>query len=237
MDKITIFHIGDQAITLSFPPRINEEDHHRIMAIRDWLLVNTFDGMLDVIVAFNSISLVYDAPVVKKKYNESPFEYVVEKLSQAYHHTGNTFTRKDAKFLRVPVCYDAVFAIDLDFVSAHTKLDIEMIIRIHTEKIYTVWMIGFLPGFPYMGTVDPRIAVPRKQTPQSKVEAGSVGLAGMQTGIYPMNSPGGWQIVGRTPLQLFEKNNESPVLFEPGDTVQFYSISKQEFDNFFPSKI
>jgi inhibitor of KinA len=237
MDKISIFHIGDQAMTLSFPSSINEEDHCRIMAIRDWLLVNSFHGMLDIIVAFNSITLIYDALAIKKHYNESPFEYTAKTLRKAYQQTSHPTPKKDAKFLRIPVCYESVFATDLDFVSAHTKLNAETIIRIHTEKIYTVWMIGFLPGFPYMGAVDSRLVVPRKLSPQAKIEAGSVGLAGMQTGIYPMNSPGGWQIIGKTPLQLFEKNDVPPVLFEPGDTVQFYSIPKQEFENFLLSKI
>ena len=93
-------------------------------------------------------------------------------------------------------------------------------------------MIGFLPGFPYMGETDERLEMPRKQQPRIKVEAGSVGIAGRQTGIYPLTSPGGWQIIGKTPLQLFEKEKDDPVLLQPGDEIEFYSITEDEFTNY-----
>jgi KipI family sensor histidine kinase inhibitor len=111
------------------------------------------------------------------------------------------------------------------------------LIEQHTAKIYRVFMIGFLPGFPYMGIVDPQIALPRLQKPRTRVPAGSVGIAGEQTGIYPVDSPGGWNIIGRTPLQLFNAEKESTVFFQPGDRVKFYPITKSEFENFDSSKV
>ena len=110
------------------------------------------------------------------------------------------------------------------------KISVEEIIHLHASTTYRVYMLGFLPGFAYMGMVDEKIATPRKQFP-APVEAGSIGIAGRQTGIYPLNSPGGWQIIGRTPLKLFDKEKNDPTLFKTGDTVQFYSITKDEFEN------
>jgi len=109
-------------------------------------------------------------------------------------------------------------------------LSIETIIQLHTAKTYRVYMLGFLPGFPYMGTVDNAIATPRKQTPRLTIEAGSVGIAGEQTGIYPFSSPGGWNIIGRTPLKMFDAVREQPSLLQPGDRVQFKSISLSAFE-------
>lgn len=119
---------------------------------------------------------------------------------------------------------------DLDFVAEQHQLSTEEVISIHTSRSYRVFMLGFLPGFPYMGTVDERIATGRRASPRSVVPAGSVGIAGMQTGIYPQSSPGGWQLVGRTPLKIFDAIKASPCLLNPGDLVTFYSINKAEFE-------
>jgi inhibitor of KinA len=238
MNGTSIFNLGDQAVTFSLSSQIREEDHLRIIAIKNWLLTNHFQGLLDVIVASNSITLVYDADTIKQTYSiKSPFDYAANKLREAYQQTAHERTRREANFFRIPVCYEQPFAPDLDFVSTHAGLDKEIVIRFHTEKTYRVWMIGFLPGFPYLGEVDSRIVVPRKTAPRAKVEAGSVGIAGLQTGIYPLDSPGGWQIIGRTPLPLFTKDAMPPVFLEAGDAVRFYSISKEEFESFSPGEL
>ena len=134
--------------------------------------------------------------------------------------------------IKIPVCFAEKYALDIDHISKEKKLPVSEIIRLHTAKKYRIYMIGFLPGFPYMGEVDGRIAMPRKAQPQTKVEAGSVGIAGMQTGIYPLDSPGGWQIIGKTPLQLFNKEKDDPVLLRPGDEIEFYPITEDEFTNY-----
>jgi inhibitor of KinA len=120
-------------------------------------------------------------------------------------------------------------AADLQELASMHKLTIEGIIEIHCSKIYRIYMIGFLPGFAYMGTVDSRIVSPRKSKPRTNVPAGSVGIAGSQTGIYPFDSPGGWQLIGQTPLLLFDPTKENPTLLEPGDQVSFHTISLEEF--------
>jgi len=134
------------------------------------------------------------------------------------------------KVIEIPVCYDKDFGIDLERVAQHTQISIHEIIQIHTSKTYHVYMLGFLPGFAYMGIVDERISTPRLITPRTNVAAGSVGITGSQTGIYPLDSPGGWNILGRTPIQLFNAGKEQPCLLQPGNTVKFISITKAAFD-------
>ncbi len=133
------------------------------------------------------------------------------------------------RLLNIPVCYDQEFAWDIQQLAATKNISVEEVIQIHTARQYKVYMLGFLPGFAYMGEVDEKIATPRKPQPVN-IEAGSVGIAGKQTGIYPLSSPGGWQIIGRTPMKLFNAAEEEPTLLKAGDTVQFYSINKNEFE-------
>ncbi len=129
---------------------------------------------------------------------------------------------------RIPVCYEGEYAPDMQWVARHKGLSTEAIINIHCAKTYRVYMVGFLPGFSYMGTVDPQLELPRKQLPVNVV-AGGVGIAGLQTGIYPLTSPGGWQIIGRTPVKLFDPRLDPPVRLQSGDRVQFYPVSQVEF--------
>ena len=130
--------------------------------------------------------------------------------------------------VRIPVCYDDEFAIDLRWIAEQKNLTREEIVHLHSSRQYRVYMLGFLPGFPYMGEVNEKIVVRRKPEPK-QILAGSVGIAGKQTGIYPLNSPGGWQIIGRTPRKLFDQDALLPVSLNAGDQVEFYPISKEEF--------
>ena len=129
--------------------------------------------------------------------------------------------------LEFPVCYEPEFATDIHAVAAINKISVEEVIALHLSKTYRVYMLGFLPGFSYLGEVDERIATPRKREPVA-VAPGSVGIAGKQTGIYSLASPGGWQIIGRTPVKLFDAYADNPVLLRPGDKVRFFSINKNE---------
>ncbi len=134
------------------------------------------------------------------------------------------------KLVHIPVCYEPSLGPDLELVASEKQLAIEEIIRLHSGRAYRVYMIGFLPGFPYMAAVDDRIVMSRKNKPRAVIPAGSVGLAGLQTGIYPLDSPGGWQIIGRTPVKLFDKDNTNFLRINAGDAVQFYAVSRTEFD-------
>ena len=130
------------------------------------------------------------------------------------------------RVVEVPVVYGGEFGPDLDFVSLHTRLPVEEVIRLHSGGEYPVYMIGFTPGFPYLGGMDGRLASPRLETPRTRIPMGSVGIAGEQTGIYPQESPGGWRIIGRTPLRLFDLQREPPCLLSPGDVVRFVPIER-----------
>jgi inhibitor of KinA len=136
-----------------------------------------------------------------------------------------------SSLVKIPVCYDNEFAPDLQRMAQSKNISADEIVRIHIADTYRVYMLGFLPGFAYLGRLDKKIAMPRKSHP-APVAAGSIGIAGNQTGIYPLASPGGWQIIGRTPLQLFDADRTEPTLLKAGDTVQFYSISKHEFETY-----
>jgi KipI family sensor histidine kinase inhibitor len=128
--------------------------------------------------------------------------------------------------VEIPVVYGGKEGPDLDFVVQHSGLSAEEVVRIHTSREYPVFLMGFTPGFPYLGGMDPAIAAPRLPTPRSRVPAGSVGIAGAQTGVYPLESPGGWRIIGRTPLRLFDPLRAEPFLLAPGDLVRFISIER-----------
>jgi inhibitor of KinA len=138
-------------------------------------------------------------------------------------------TGTPAKVFHIPVCYEEEYGTDLASVAAQKQIPLSVVIDKHTSRTYKVYMIGFLPGFSYMGEVDEQIAVPRKYQPVPVI-AGSVGIAGSQTGIYPLNCPGGWQIIGRTPVKPFDSNALQPVKLHAGDHVQFYAISREEFE-------
>jgi inhibitor of KinA len=224
-----IFPLGDSAITIELGNHIDEALNQQALAIRQWLLTHAFDGLKDCLVGYSSVTVYYDPVVIKKKYQPGTtmYEWVAGQLRQANEEAAQvSFDNKDV--IRIPVCYEAPFAPDLPTLAASKGLSTDEVIQIHSGNIYKVYMIGFLPGFSYMGQVPETIAVARKARPVP-VQAGSVGIAGSQTGVYPLNSPGGWQIIGRTPLPLFNARAEQPVLLNAGDRVQFYAITSNEF--------
>ena len=136
----------------------------------------------------------------------------------------------NAKVVEIPVCYGGEYGPDIEFVAKHNNLSVEEVIKLHTAPQYLVYMIGFCPGFPYLGGMDKRIATPRREVPRVKIPARSIGIAGEQTGGYPISTPGGWQIIGRTPIEMFNpKDEQNPSLLHSGDLVKFYAISEQEY--------
>ena len=188
--------------------------------------------MVEAVPAYSTLTIYYNPLLLRKRVRPGTtvFEWVKEELEEKLKAPVQKNIIAE-RLIRIPVCYEDEFSSDLQQLAAAKNMFADEVIQIHTSSNYKVYMIGFLPGFAYMGEVDEKIAMHRKPQPQN-VLAGSVGIAGKQTGIYPLASPGGWQIIGRTPLKLFDAGREEPVLLKAGDTVQFYSISNHEFKNY-----
>ncbi|HVS96422.1 MAG TPA: 5-oxoprolinase subunit PxpB [Puia sp.] len=240
----TIFPLGDAAVTMDIGDGngIDEQYNIRAVALHDWLQANRFPGILDIIVAYSSVSVLYDPALVQREgaaAQGTVSSFVHRWLGQAWQAvdgTGGFALRTDGRLIRLPVCYETAYAPDMDWVSQRTSLSGEEVVAIHSAGVYRVYMIGFLPGFSYMGRLDRRLQLPRKKQPVNVI-AGGVGIAGLQTGIYPLNSPGGWHIIGRTPVKQFDPAMDPPVRFQTGDYVQFYPVSAEEFARIRASEI
>lgn len=226
-----IFPLGDSALIIDFGNIIDEQINKLVHAVFYELQKDPVPGLVEAVPAYSSLTIYYDVLFIRKKINGSAtaFEWVAEKVKE-YLSRDRIEVQSNGTLIHIPVCYEREYGTDLNFIAMQNKISVEEIIHLHVSVTYRVYMLGFLPGFAYMGLVDEKIATPRKQFP-APVEAGSIGIAGRQTGIYPLNSPGGWQVIGRTPLKLFDKEKNDPTLFKTGDTVQFYSITKDEFEN------
>jgi inhibitor of KinA len=227
-----IFFISDSAATIDFGNIINEQINTNVVTLFNYLLQHPLEGMIEIIPAYSSLSVYFDFNLLRKKIlpPKKVYEWIENELHKLMHYDFINVPIEKNLF-RIPVCYEDEFAIDLQSIAHQKGVLSQKIISLHSSKQYRVFMLGFLPGFAYMGEVDEKIAVPRKKEPQPTL-AGSVGIAGKQTGIYPLNSPGGWQIIGRTPLKMFEQNKIEPCLLKAGDYVEFYSITKDEFENY-----
>jgi inhibitor of KinA len=224
-DNQVKFHpLGESALIIEFGDKISLETNEKVINLACYFDENPFEGFIECVPAYASLTVFYDLVSVKKNYAEfsTAFETVrllAEKALQILSKNNN----QNARTIEIPVRFEKEFAPDLEFVAGSNNLTAEKVVEIFKSKIYRVYMLGFLPGFAYMGEIDERIATPRRKTPRVKVPEGSVGIAGRQTGIYPLESPGGWQIIGRTEIELFTPEAEKPTFLQPGDRVKFYS--------------
>jgi inhibitor of KinA len=218
--------LGDHAIQFYLPPIMDSRVIGEIKDFNDFIVVEEVKGIKDIIPSYHTLTLIYDIELI-----DEPIAFA-NNLIEKYASNRKTTISSAAvnKIIEIPVCYDESFGIDLLNMSTKLNLSITEIIKIHTEKIYQVYCLGFMPGFAYMGDVNTTIQMARHPQPRQNVSAGSVGIAGAQTGIYPMHSPGGWQIIGRTPIKIFDKNPKVLSKFKMGDSVKFYPITRAEFD-------
>lgn len=228
-EGFTISPLGDNALTICFGNCIAEEVSENVLQLFQ-RLKNELPFLKDLVPAYSSLAVYYDVLSLHTK--EKPAYKQMKELLLPFLQASTETPVATGREVTIPVCYAEKFAPDLAELAAAKGLSVEEVISLHTAKTYRVYMIGFLPGFPYMGAVDERLATPRKSRPRMAVPAGSVGIAGAQTGIYPLLSPGGWNIIGRTPLQLFDKEKNEPVLLQPGDRVRFVSISEDAFEDY-----
>ena len=225
MPNYSIFPLNDSAITIDFGNVIDTEINDFVMKLYRICTKKPFIGMIEAMPAYASLTIFYTTFEVRNAYPnfETAFDFAKKYLEDNLQNTlvgcsDNQFIT-EFSLVRIPVIYDGE---DLATVAETNNLTIKEVIKIHTAPTYKVFMMGFLPGFAYLGGLDARITMPRKATPRTKVAAGSVGIAGNQTGIYPSESPGGWQLIGRTDKQLYTPHLPEITLLKAGDYVQFY---------------
>jgi inhibitor of KinA len=222
VSSFTIVAAGDAAVIVEFEERINAGINARAIAVADAVQAANLAGVRDVVPTYRSVAVYFD-PL------RTDYAALMTRLEAAATHPPDERAAAHVP-VRIPVCYGGEFGPDLGAVAAYAGCSEPDVIALHTSATYRVFMLGFVPGFAYMGTVDPRIAMPRHSTPRVRVPVGTVGIAGVQTGIYPAETPGGWQLIGRTPVKPFDAARPQPFLFKAGDTVQFYSIERTDFD-------
>ena len=211
--KPKIVPLGDAALLIQLGDEIDLTINQRVHALAAILDASPIEGFIETVPAYGTLILHYD-PLILTYAKIS--KWVRAKLDQVE----DTKLSKPRQ-VEVPVRYGGEFGSDLEFVASNCGLSVEDVIRLHSARTYTVYMMGFTPGFPYMGKLDGAIVTPRLPTPRTRVPAGTVAIAGSQTGIYPIDSPGGWRLIGWTSLRLFDLESESPFLFSPGDEVKF----------------
>jgi KipI family sensor histidine kinase inhibitor len=212
--------MGDRALLVELGDEISPSVNQMVRQLFAGLDQRALKGLVELVPSYRSLMVIYDPIKIS--------------LTDIQHQISETFLHLDAsrlpapKTLEIPVVYGDPYGPDLTWVAEYHNISPQEVIRLHTLPTYRVYMIGFTPGYPYLGEVPDALSTPRRETPRTLVPRGSVGIAQKQTGIYPVESPGGWQIIGRTPMSLFNPQNLPPSRLEMGDRVQFYPISKEE---------
>ncbi|HTP52145.1 MAG TPA: 5-oxoprolinase subunit PxpB [Anaeromyxobacteraceae bacterium] len=209
-----VFEFGD-----AIDPAVNARVHRLAEAVRRGL----GRDVLEVVPTYRSLLVLFDPLQVRRERLSLAIEALVPGLLLEEGPT------RAARVVRVPVCYGGARGPDLEFVAAHNRIPAEEVVALHASASYLVFMLGFTPGFPYLGGMSGRIAAPRLPTPRTRIPAGSVGIAGAQTGIYPVESPGGWRLIGQTPLRLFDPRRSPPFLLSAGDRLRFFPVEEREW--------
>ena len=213
--------MGDRGLLLEFGDEIRREINEEVRRMALAIQAETIEGIIETVPTYRSLLIIYNPiilPVTELKKR-------LERLEAGLQQT----PLSEPKLKRIPVVYGGIYGPDLEGVANYHQIPPEEVIRLHCSKSYLIYMIGFMPGYPYMGELPEALVTPRLKTPRLLVPKGSVAIAQRQTGIYSMESPGGWQVLGRTPVEMFNPEKDPPVLLQMGDFVQFYPISEKEF--------
>ncbi len=219
--KIRYLTAGDKAIVLEFGNKINKETNLLVRKMHYCISKKNIVGIEEMVPTYRSLIIYYNPQEIKYKNLIQRFKRIQNSIPE--------ITIPIAQVTEIPVLYGGGCGPDLEFVAHHNLIYVEEVIKIHSEKEYFIYMLGFLPGFIYLGGMSDKIATPRLEKPRLKVSGGSVGIAEKQTGIYPIESPGGWQIIGRTPIKLYDPKRSFPFLLKSGDYVKFYPINEEQF--------
>lgn len=220
-----IFPLGDSALTVEFGNAISLAENKKAIALANHFEKDGFPGFIESVPAYASTTIFYDLLTVRKHFLDFPTVFdAVKNIVEEAVTAATKMSDDNQQIVELPVHFDPESALDLEFLADSHGLTPTEVIDIFTSQTYRVFMLGFLPGFTYMGEVDDRIATPRKSSPRTLIPKGSVGIAGKQTGIYSLASPGGWQIIGRTETELFTPNADLPSYLQPGDEVRFIAV-------------
>lgn len=214
---ISCLPYGDKAILINFPQEISKPVNQQVYALAEAL--ETMAGVKYTIPAYCSLTVGFDPKIIS-------MEFLIENTHQLVRESSK---KKKGRKITIPVCYEKEYAVDLEEVGHLLSMSETDIVELHTRDFYQVYMMGFIPGFAYLGKLPEALHCPRKATPRRLVPAQSVGIAGMQTGIYPFDGPGGWQIIGKTPILPFNSSKSNPFIFKNGDEVGFRAIDSKEF--------
>lgn len=221
MQRFQIFPAGDQALVAEFDNIISEEVNQQVHELAQALMAAHIPGLRELLPAFRSLMVCYDPDRIS-------FDELSQKLEQLSCRQKSSVTLRQ-KVWQIPCCYEEPFGPDLEDMSRITGLSAREIIRIHSGTDYKIYMLGFLPGFVYLGGLDRRLECPRLDNPRTQIPAGAVGIGGSQTGIYPLPSPGGWRLIGQTPVKLYDPEREEPILCQAGEQIRFVPISYGEY--------
>ena len=221
--------LGDRALVVRSGDRIGDAAFHRVRATLE-RLDGAHPAITELVAGFASVTVHYEPAAVARGPGELPHAALTRALAQRLADL-DTAPPIESRLIEIPVCYSGDFAPDLGEVARRAGLSSDEVIALHSGATYTVHMIGFTPGFPYLAGLDQRLATPRRAEPRTRVAAGSVGIGGEQAGIYPMATPGGWNLIGRTPLALFDPSREPAALLRVGDRVRFMAISLAQFES------
>lgn len=213
---------GDSAVTVQFKNEISREVNSCVTSLCTEIEQNKIRGVTEYIPTFCSVSVLYDCTLISAQKLKNKLEKIVKNIKIT--------TSRKAKLYEIPVCYDDKFALDIKNVCNHCGLTKDEVIALHSGKDYLIYMLGFLPGFAYLGGMDSKLVTPRLDSPRAEIFEGAVGIGGEQTGIYPAPSPGGWQLIGKTPVKVYDKNRENPILYSSGDCIRFVPIDIEEYD-------
>ena len=214
---------GEGALTVHLGDVIDPAINRRVTALQGAIGSAGLRGITDLIPAYADLTVCYDCTVISAKALQRQLRRLLDSLSVAGQDRRRVF--------RLPVCYGGDYGPDLDFVCHHSGLSAQEVIALHSAPDYLIYMLGFLPGFAYLGGLDDRIKTPRLQNPRTKIHAGAVGIGGEQTGIYPLSSPGGWRLIGTTPVKPYDPERDEPILYSAGDYIRFVPIDKETFDD------
>lgn len=214
------FDVSENCISCVFDERIAPEINKSVIALSRAIEAANIEGVTELVNSYNTLVVYFNDEIT----THDNIKNAISSLQ-----ISNTNNDKKRTFI-IPVCYDKQYGLDIEALAEAHNLSVEEVINIHSQNEYLVYMLGFMPGFPYLGGLDERIATPRKASPRKSIPAGSVGIAANQTGMYPLQSPGGWNIIGQTPLKLYDPDRSPVVYYEAGDYIKYEPITSEQFD-------